>query len=367
MLDLIHGEPSWCLSHERVRLWVTRFGGHMAPVEFTLGERKVSPYGLSPWLASEIEASMPVLLKVLRGDFLCFPFGPQEKAPPHGASANAEWQVVAGGDAVLHLGLDDPDSGAWIEKILTLRDGETVIYCEHRISGAAGRYSYGNHPVLDFSGMPDGAARISVSPFRYGSVYPGLFSNPVNREYGALKPGGVFTDLREVPLAAGGHADLTSYPARQGFDDLVLMASEPATAEQPFAWSAAVFDGYVWFSLKNPADFPSTLFWISNGGRHGSPWNGRHLGRLGIEEVCSHFADPVDISRRDPLAAEGVPVTREFRKDQTVSLRIAQAVAEVSRDFGTVASIVPDGPGKVVITGGSGHAVETNIDWNFVL
>lgn len=367
MLDLIHGEPSWCLSHDRVRLWVTQLGGHMAPVEFTLGERVVSPYALAPWQATDIEDSMPVLLKVLRGDFLCFPFGGQEKAPPHGASANAEWKVVAGGDNILHLGLDDPDSGAWIEKILSLKEGETAIYCEHRISGAAGRYSYGNHPVIDFTGMPEGAARISVSPFRFGSVYPGLFANPLNREYGALKPGGRFTDLREVPLSTGGNADLTCYPARQGFEDLILMASEPATPDQPFAWSAAVMEGYLWFSLKNPADFPSTLLWISNGGRHGSPWNGRHLGRLGIEEVCSHFADSVDVSRKDPLAVEGVPTTRIFRKDETVSLRMVQAAAAVPRDFGVVTAIIPAGPGQVLITGDSGHSVETAIDWNFVL
>ncbi len=367
MLDLIHGEPSWCLSHDRVRLWVTQTGGHMAPVEFDLDGRKVSPYALAPWQSADIDESLPVLLKALRGDFLCFPFGPQEKAPPHGASANAEWKVVAGGDTLLHLGLDDPDSGAWIEKILGLREGETVIYCEHRISGAAGRYSYGNHPVLDFTGLPEGAARISVSPFRYGSVYPGLFSNPVNREYGALEPGGKFSDLREVPLSAGGSTDLTRYPSRQGYDDLVLMASEPVTEARPFAWSAAVFEGYVWFSLKNPADFPATLFWISNGGRHGAPWNGRHLGRLGIEEVCSHFADPVEISRLGRLAGEGIATTREFRRDEVVSLRIAQAVAAVPADFGVTVSILPAGPGKVIITGDSGHAVETNIDWNFVL
>jgi hypothetical protein len=146
-----------------------------------------------------------------------------------------------------------------------------------------------------------------------------------------------------------------------------MMVNEPATDEQPFAWSAAVLDGYVWFSLKNPADFPATLFWISNGGRHGEPWNGRHFGRIGIEEVCSHFADSVDISREDLLAAHGIPTTRDFREDDTLSLRIAQAVVAVPEDFGTVNSIRPAGPGKVTLTGESGHQAEATIDWNFVL
>jgi hypothetical protein len=215
--------------------------------------------------------------------------------------------------------------------------------------------------------MPEGVSRVSVSPFRWGSVYTGVFSNPLNREYQALKQGAEFSDLQAVPLATGGTTDLTRYPARQGFEDLVMMVNAPATAEQPFAWSAVVFDGYLWFSLKDPADFPATIFWISNGGRHGEPWHGRHLGRLGVEEVCSHFADSVDISRAEPLKEHGVPTTREFHADETVSLRTIQAVAEVPEGFGMVASIVPAGPGKVTISDDSGLSIEAAVDWNFVL
>ncbi len=36
--------------------------------------------------------------------------------------------------------------------------------------------------------------------------------------------------------------------------------------------------------LKNPADLPVTMLWISNGGRDYAPWNGRHRGVLGIED-----------------------------------------------------------------------------------
>jgi len=367
MSDFVHGESCWRLSHDRVKLWVSVRAGHMAPVQFMLGGRQVSPYALAPWSSAESDPALPGLLRVLRGDFFCFPFGPQNGGPPHGAAANGTWDLVAEGDDRLHLGMEDPDSGAWLEKIIHLREGETAVYFEHRISGASGPYSYGNHPILDFSGLGEGEARLSVSPFRWASVYPGLFSDPRNREYAALRPGARFTDLAAVPRADGGSADLTKYPARQGFDDLVMMVNEPATPAQPFAWSAAVLDGYVWFSLKNPEDFPATLFWISNGGRHGSPWNGSHFGRLGIEEVCSHFCDSVDVSREDRLAEDFIPTTREFRKNETVSLRIAQAVATVPPGFGKVVSIRPQGSGKVVITGESGASVESDIDWNCVL
>lgn len=367
MNDIVHGELSWRLSNDSVTLWITHLGGHVGPVEFQLEGRTVSPYALAPWASDEAPDSLPNLLSVLRGDFFCFPFGPQESGPPHGVSANEPWRLVDGNGERISLSMGDPDSGGKLDKIVFTRAGETAVYSEHRISGVSGRFSYGNHPILNCSGLDEGHARVSVSPFRWASVYPGMFSDPANQEFGALEPGGRFSDLRAVPLADGGTTDLTRYPARKGCEDLVMMVSEPTTIEQPFAWSAVVLDGYVWFSLKNPADFPATLFWISNGGRHAAPWNGSHLGRIGIEEVCSHFSDSVDVSRGDRLAEDSIPTSREFVADQTVSLRILQAVAAVDEDFGRVISIRPNGPGSVLITGETGKPVESTIDWNFVL
>ncbi|GAA5484061.1 hypothetical protein [Haloferula sargassicola] len=366
MLESIHGEASWTLAHDRVKLAVSCRAGHLAPVEFQLGLRTVSPYALAPWSAAEADPSLPDLLKVLRGDFFCFPFGPQAEAPPHGASANHNWSLVDRGKDRLHLALDDPDSGGRVEKIVSLREGETAVYVEHRITGVEGRYSYGNHPILDFSQLSDGEGRVSLSPFRWASVYPGRFSDPSRLEAGALMPGGRFVDLREVPLAGGGTTDLTRYPAREGFDDLVMMVSSPNAEKQLFAWSAAVMDGYLWFSLKNPADFPATLLWISNGGRHAPPWNGRHLARMGIEEVCSHFSDGVDVSRGDLLAEESIPTTRWFDRDQEVQLRIVQGVAATAEKFGVVASIVPDGPQRVIISDDAGLTLRVPVDWRYV-
>ena len=230
--------------------------------------------------------------------------------------------------------------------------------------------------ILDFSGLAEGQGRVTASSFRWASVNPGLFSDPANDEYQALVQGARFTDLREVPLAteppsapaqvsAAGTTALTCYPARQGFEDLVMLVNEEANKEQPFAWTAAVLDGCVWFSLKNPADFPATLFWISNGGRRGAPWDGRHLGRLGLEEVCSHFADNVTSSREDKLDGENIPTTRSFSRNEVVSLRIVQAVTALPSDFGAVASIVPGGPENVTITSDTGAIVKAAVDWSF--
>lgn len=366
-METIHGTPSFSLSSDSVSLYVTREGGQMAPVEFKLGERTVSPYALSPWTPDEVDAELPVLLKNLRGDFFCLPFGPQQDGEPHGETANHSWEKVAESANSLVLEIDASDVAGKVTKTITLRDGETAIYVEHRIEGVDGQWSYGTHPILDLSDIYEGQGRLSVSPFRWASVYPEEFSSPADGANQALKIAAEFSDLTAAPLAEGGTTDLTRYPARPATDDLVMMVSNPATPEQPFAWSACVMDGYLWFALKNPTDFPATLFWLSNGGRSAEPWRSRHTCRVGIEEVCSYFCDGVKLSRNDLLRDLSIPTTHHFSKDKALRLPMIHGVAAVAEDFGMVKSIVPDGDGKVKITGDHGGVVIVAVDWEFVL
>ena len=145
-----------------------------------------------------------------------------------------------------------------------------------------------------------------------------------------------------------------------------MMVSEPATAARPFAWSACVAEGYVWFSLKDPADFPATLFWLSNGGRSAAPWNSRHTGRIGIEDVCSHYGDGLDISRRDLLKKLSIPTTRSFSKESQVTLRNIHAVAAVPDGFGMVKSIEPGGQSEIVLCDENGITVTAKVDREFL-
>ena len=82
--------------------------------------------------------------------------------------------------------------------------------------------------------------------------------------------------------------------------------------------------------------------------------------------MCSHFSDGVDQSRRDLLAAHGVPTSRHFKREDTVSLRIVQAVASVPADFSAVTAMVPAGDSAVVATGETGRQVQVTVDWRFV-
>jgi len=365
-MQIIHGEPSFHLSTPELSLHLTTRGGHLAPAIFHLPGREASPYALAPWEPAEYPEPPP-LLSVLRGDFFCLPFGEQSDGPPHGDPANAAWSLAEATERSLKLTLKTTDSGAELEKEISIRPGQHAIFTEHCISNLAGDYNYGTHPILDFSGLPEGAGRITTSPFHWASVFPGSFANPAEGERGALAGGSTFTDLTTVTLAAGGTTDLTRYPQREGNEDLVMMANATATKEHPFAWSAAVLDGYLWFSIKNPADFPATLLWLSNGGRSAAPWNDRHRDRIGIEEVCSYFCHGVDASRKNLLADHGIPTTRHFSPEETTSLRMIQAVAATPENFGAVAKITPLNEHTIAITDENGQTLQAPIDWPFVL
>src|SRR5437879_2722402 len=95
---LVHGQPSWRLATTDVEAFVTELGGHLGPVTFDRHGRKLTPYSVAPWAEETTDASLPPIIKVLRGDFFCLPFGANttpfrgERHPVHGETANARWK-----------------------------------------------------------------------------------------------------------------------------------------------------------------------------------------------------------------------------------------------------------------------------------
>jgi hypothetical protein len=111
-----------------------------------------------------------------------------------------------------------------------------------------------------------------------------------------------------------------AFPTRRGYTDAAACVSEDGG--EP-AWVAATFttQGFLWFALKNANDFPLTLLWMANHGRHASPWYGREnwlgarrhprilrrglarigrtkfsLGRRGADRVYGDAAKPVRLN-----------------------------------------------------------------------
>lgn len=366
-LKKILGQPSWTIRSDRVEAHITRMGGHLAPVKFKLKGRTVQPFSVAPWAEEDIK-TIP-LLKALRGDFFCLPFGgngtklKNEQHPPHGESANRAWKLQSitsdAGNAMLLATMKTTVRPGRILKAIGLGAGQSVVYQSHDLYGFSGPMSIGHHPTLLFPEEP-GSGLISVSRFVHGQVYPGAFESPENRGYQSLKPGAIFDSLDRVPLAAGGFTDLSRYPARRGYEDLVMMCADP---DLQFAWSAVVFpkQGYVWFSLRDPKVLRSTLFWISNGGRHYSPWNGRHVNVMGIEDVTSYFAEGLAESvKANSITRRGIPTAIELHPNRPMTIAHIMGVADIPKGFDHVADVreVDDG---IELRSRSGKRVRTSV------
>ena len=179
--------------------------------------------------------------------------------------------------------------------------------------------------------------------------------------------GATFASLDRVPLADGGTADLSTYPAREGFEDLVLMASDDTL---PWAWTAAVVPGerYVWFALKDPRVLRSSVFWISNGGRHYAPWNGRHRHAIGLEEVTANFAYGLAASAKsNALTKRGVPTTLTLSPKKPTVVNYIMAVAEIPAGFDIVKNITATADGSgVTLTSKSGKKVTAAVNVPFL-
>lgn len=380
----VAGYPSWKIANDAVEVSLSKRGGHMAPITFFPKEKaKFSPMAIAPW-SKDTKAKYAVKhLSLLRGDFFCLPFGGnatpngKEKFPAHGETSNEDWKMVDGGTLAADCDCDHGDECAYmvaemktkvrkatVEKLVAIRQGEQAVYVCHDISGLSGAMNYGHHAMLQW--QKQGAGLISTSKIKYGQVFPGMFENPAEGGYQALKPGATFTSLNKVPMLDGGTADLTVYPARLGFEDLVMVCSD---GKGPFAWSAAVYpdERMVWFSLKDPAVLASTILWHSNRGRHYFPWNGRHVGVLGIEEVTSYFHYGIAESvKPNPVSKAGIATSRVFRADETFSVPYIMAAARVPAGFDHVQTIEPVDDGTVRLISKSGKKADAKVGWNFI-
>lgn len=373
----IHSQPSWVIRTPQVELAVTEIGGHMAPVTFCRDTtHPIQPYHISPW-QDEPKQEMPApVLVSLRGDFFCMPFGGNsevvngEKHPPHGEVAGAPWKLVSSSQssdfATLKLEFTTRVRPGKVTKELSLVKGQNVVYSRHTIDGFAGQIPLGHHATLS---MPEeeGRVRISSSRMKFGMTYPGVFSDPKNREYQALLPGVQWTDMTKVPVLAKNapDADLTRLPGRYGFADLVQLVNDP-TAEGP-AWMAATYadKGYVWFSLKDPHVLASTVLWMENHGRHGHPWNGRN-NCLGVEDVTTYFADGLATSiAENALLKQGVPTTVTLKSDQPTHINYIQGVAQIPSGFEQVESIT-FAPGQLTMNATTGQTVTIPVQHEFL-
>lgn len=344
--SVIDHQKSWTMVNDVVSLAVTHTGGHLGPVAFKMAKGTLMPFSVAPW-HGEKHPKEPAIIQGLRGDFFCMPFGGNaeawkgEKHPVHGESANRPWSLVSHTTCdhceELTLSLKTNARKGRITKTIRVVEGQRAIYQSHRLEGFSGPMPVGHHVMLRF----DEPGLLSTSELAWGQVFPDAFENPVQGGYQSLKPGATFKSLTAVPMISGEKADLSVYPAREGFEDLVMLPAAPGVK---MGWNAVVFPGSKWMylALRRTEHLRSTVLWMSNGGRHYAPWSGRHRNVMGIEDVTAHFHYGIgpSVAARGKLPG-GIPTALELKPKEALEIPYILAIAEVPSGFDRVKSVTP--------------------------
>jgi hypothetical protein len=277
-------------------------GGMLGPLQFRLDdERELDVMHVAPWSGLTRASALPGMLRRLRGEWPCVPFGRADlpSALPdgwqalsaddgwsHGYAANHRWQCLHADAGRVHLAIDYPAESpvARIERVIAADPGSAAIDISLTVwARRPARLPIGLHPTFR---LPPAARRVRVLLGNHRGIhsYPALATDSVTR----LRP-----DTRSAGLAAlsgiDGPLDLGCLPADGVFEEL-LQARDVrggAAGAAPFALHYLDYDACVglWWDT---AQLPDLMLWVSNGGRQRFPWQGRHLA-LGAEPVNSLF------------------------------------------------------------------------------
>jgi hypothetical protein len=309
-------------------LTVQRLGAMLAPVTFVLADgRQVSPMHIAPWAEEPGMETQPGVLRRLRGEWPCLPFG--YSSPPegyaaewarlfapasadeeaHGPCANNPWRWEKAEGGILKLSIDYPGSSPVrrVERTITPDPSGPAIDLEFRVEAREDcRLAIGLHPTFRLP-LAEGAARIEPGRFDHGLTYPG----PVEKGAEYFAEGARFADLSSVPTRDGRRVDASRVPLAADTEELLQLNGIDGTAA--FANHA---EGYRVRLSWQKEHFPSLLLWFSNRGRKGIPWRGRNL-CLGVEPICSPFGfGPATAAADNPIARSGTPTALAFKPSE---------------------------------------------------
>lgn len=298
--------------------------GAMTTAEFDLGDKKINPFYTHPWTEEEEDDT---LLKYLKGDFFCLPFGaaPGEgvldagwyvggvrgnrQAYAHGYSSNGVWAVDEQEAASIKLSLDYEGDGD-IEGVSRKIDlnGNWLSFTDTAVTKNAVRLPVGIHPIFRLSEKP-GMMKLHLPPCQDVRTYPvdtdktSIFVN-----------GAVCCDPAAVPLREGGTMDATALPLAAKTEELLLLTN----VKEGKAVLDNLEEGYRVILEWDAAGYRNLLLWMSNRGRDFAPWNGRNL-CLGLEPITSAFDLGEEIcTANNPISKDGVPTAASFEKGTTV-------------------------------------------------
>ncbi len=314
---------------------VQALGGMLGPVTFLLPDgRQVSPLHVAPWFDDPGRGAQPAILRELRGEWPCVPFGAdaQRNLPPgwsddgesfdgagvpHGHSSNAEWVFTDAGTQSVEMLCDYPETHPIRRLTRTITPDPQAPALDITLTVQARRpcrLPIGLHPTLRLPAQ--GTARLIPPAFREGRVFP----LDVEPGRGLLHPGATFFTLDALPRRGGGILSLGQLPLAEAAEELVQLCGVTGgfRLRHPDGWQVTLD----WDTKA----FPSLLLWVSNRGRAHAPWNGRHIA-LGVEPVCAAFdLGPAVSAAPNPVSAGGTASAHDFHPDQPFTTRYRIAV-----------------------------------------
>jgi len=314
-------------------LTVQRLGAMLAPLTFVLGDgRQVSPMHVAPWYDDPAAAGEPGILRRLRGEWPCVPFGyafPNDASPAdwakimgppapdeevHGHSSNHDWDWQSGDGKSLRLAIAYPAGHpvSHVERTVTPDPEAPAVDLAFTIHiRAACRLPMGLHATFRLPATPR-AATIEPAAFGTGRTFPGNVE-PTTDIFAVDE---LFESLKAVPARAGGTVDAARVPLPMATEELLQLDDIAGTIAL-----ANAAEGYRVRLNWQPEHFPSILLWYSNRGRTAAPWNGRHLA-LGMEPILSPFGLAPDTARADnPVSRAGTPTVRDFSAGEVFTTR----------------------------------------------
>jgi hypothetical protein len=310
-------------------------GGMIGPTSFVLPDgRQVAPFHIAPWFAEGTTPDLPSILRRLRGEWPCVPFGadaPRALPPgwraggptfdgadvPHGHSSNTEWHFAAADPDCVELTCHYPESHPIKHLRRTIRPDPAAPALDITLTIEARdacRLPIGLHPTLRLP--QNGTAQLIPPAFREGRVFP-LAIEPSS----LLTPDASFHSLDAVPALSGAPLSLSWLPLSSNNEELIQLCG--VSGDFVLRYSN---EGFQLRLSWNTQHFPSVLLWVSNRGRSYAPWNSRHLA-LGIEPVCSAFdLGPAVSSAANPIAKAGTPTAMDFTANSAFTTRYRIAV-----------------------------------------
>ena len=294
MADADDASRTLTWAHGRVEL--QRLGGMLGPATFlAAGRPDFQPLHVAPWADEPGAGELPGILRRLRGEWPCVPFGrvdaprhwPDGWTPRtpddewgHGYASHHAWAWLPSDDVLalaMRMHYPEPSPICSLMRRVAARPEAPALDITLRIEARRPcALPVALHPTLR---LDAGRVELHVPHRGQGFTYPVDVSPDVSRVAANRR----FDALSRVPALDGGELDLSRHPQARDCEELVQLMDigGPVTAHyRDQGWSLEID----W----DRALLPDLLLWVSHRGRSHAPWNGRHRA-LGVEPVNGVF------------------------------------------------------------------------------